>query len=224
MTQPQVDRRRVTDVTNSPKKQFNSEKRPATYSQHDQTQGSNWRSRLNPRESKENTTAQKRRAEREHSSNNKSLSVHDRLGDLGFKEQKRFKASQGGKTECPNGMQGTGEKGHSSNNRDRRAQYNEERPGHSKRPQTHKEDSDHHTSNRTTKPAQRETQTCNQQVQDKVKNQVQKSAGSDPSRNTAQIKQTSVSTSKQVVSQKQHDTAPTPGYEAMPEQLRRPAN
>ena len=88
--QPQADCRRVIDVTNSPKKQFNSARLPNTKNQHDQTRKVNLRSGLNQRESKENTTAQKRRAEREQSPKNRPLSVHERLGDLGSKEQKRF--------------------------------------------------------------------------------------------------------------------------------------
>ena len=166
-TQPRANRRIFIDVTHSTKKQFNSEKWPNTESEHKQTQKIDLRSGQNQGGSKENTTAQKRRAELEQSSNNKPLSAHERLGDGGSKEQKRFKSNTFGKAECSNGREGTGEKGHSYNNRDRRAQYSDERPGRRderhKRAKTHNEHSEHQANNRIAKPAQKDTKTRNHQ-------------------------------------------------------------
>ena len=225
--QTQVDRRRVIDVTNSPRKYTEKSSNP-TGPRYQIPKGDH-RSGFNQGGSKENATARKRRVEREQNSNDNPLSVHERLGDIGSKEQKRFKSSTFGRAECSNGREGTGEKGRSTNNRDRRVQYNDERSRHrdeqNKRAATHREHSEHRAENRTTTPAQKSTKTHNHtRERGENNNPVRKSATqpigrSDPGqdkvisskeiRSIAQTNQLVATTPKQIMVLERHGIAPT---------------
>ena len=102
---PQADQLRVIDVTNSPTK------RPSSVKSQDNSNGlsiqdNNSRHENNPRRWKENTSAQKRQADRDQGSYNARLPVRDRLG-YPRTDTKRFKPNTFVKTERPKGNKST---------------------------------------------------------------------------------------------------------------------